>query len=48
MTGFTDTFLMATVFLIVCVGAGTLVPGLQSSSAAVQLDGPVPRSAETA
>jgi EmrB/QacA subfamily drug resistance transporter len=48
VTGFTDTFVMATVFLAVCVAAGTLVPGLRSVSASLQLDAPVAPSAETA
>jgi MFS family permease len=48
VTGFTDTFVMATMFLVVCVGAGTLVPGLRSASASLQLDPPVATSANTA
>ncbi len=48
VTGFTDTFVMATLFLIVCVAAGTLVPGLRSASASSQLDAPIAPSAETA
>jgi EmrB/QacA subfamily drug resistance transporter len=48
VTGFTDTFVMATLFLVVCVAAGTLVPGLRSTSASLQLDAPVAPSAETA
>ncbi len=48
VTGFTDTFVMATLFLAVCVAAGTLVPGLRSASASLQLDAPVAQSAETA
>jgi EmrB/QacA subfamily drug resistance transporter len=48
VTGFTDTFVMATMFLVVCVAAGTLVPGLRSASASLQLDPPVATSANTA
>ena len=48
VTGFTDTFVMATLFLAVCAAAGTLVPGLRSASASLQLDAPVVPSAETA
>jgi EmrB/QacA subfamily drug resistance transporter len=48
VTGFTDTFVMATLFLIVCVAAGTLVPGLRAASASLQLDATVTPAAETA
>ena len=38
VTGFEDTFLMATGFLVVCVLAGVLVPGRRRSTASVVLE----------
>ncbi len=48
VTGFTETFVMATGFLVVCVVAGVFIPGLRTASAPLQLDGKVARSAEIA
>ena len=39
VTGFTDSFIMAAVFLIVCVAAAALVPSTQTASASLKLDG---------
>jgi MFS family permease len=39
VTGFTDTFLMASGFLIVCVFAGMLVPGSRARRRPVRVDG---------
>jgi hypothetical protein len=38
VTGFTDTFLMATAFLVVCVLSGLLVPGSGSLRRAPRTD----------
>jgi MFS family permease len=38
VTGFTSTYVMATVFLIVCVFAGLLVPELRSSATALPVE----------
>ncbi len=38
VTGFTDTFVMAAAFLVVCVFAGLLVPGMRTQPAALKLD----------
>ena len=35
VTGFTDTYVMATAFLVVCVVAGLLIPGARTEHAAV-------------
>ena len=50
VTGFTETYVMATVFLVVCVLAGLLVPrpAVLLGGGGGAVDGPVPRSAETA
>jgi len=37
VTGFTDTYLMATLFLIVCVLAGLLVPNLRATAGSLEL-----------
>jgi EmrB/QacA subfamily drug resistance transporter len=47
LTGFTDTFLMATGFLIVCVFAGLLVPGSRRERQAVVIDGQLASAQET-
>jgi EmrB/QacA subfamily drug resistance transporter len=39
VTGFTDSFIMAAVFLIICVAAAGLVPATQTASASLKLDG---------
>ena len=38
MTGFDETFLIATAFLVVCVLAGLLIPGRRASSASRVLE----------
>jgi hypothetical protein len=38
VTGFVDTFVMATAFLVVCVLAGTLVPGRVRRGETVRLE----------
>jgi MFS family permease len=38
VTGFTDTYVMATVFLVVCVLAGTLIPGAGSEAQSPALE----------
>ena len=38
VTGFTETFVMATGFLIVCIVAGVLIPGRRPSPAPLNLD----------
>jgi hypothetical protein len=38
VTGFIDTFVMATAFLVVCVFAGTLVPGRRDTAESLRLD----------
>jgi MFS family permease len=38
VTGFEETFIMATGFLIVCMLAGLLIPGRRTAPAAVKLD----------
>ncbi|MGN6870863.1 MAG: MFS transporter [Solirubrobacteraceae bacterium] len=38
VTGFVDTFVMATAFLVVCVLAGTLVPGRPRAAESLRLD----------
>jgi MFS family permease len=38
VTGFVDTFVMATAFLVVCVFAGTLVPGRRRAAESLRLD----------
>ena len=45
VTGFDATFLMATVFLIVCVLASTLVPGEPQAEALAPLEGVLAREA---
>jgi len=47
LTGFTDTFLMATGILIVCVFAGLLVPGSGRERQAVVIDGQLASAQET-
>jgi EmrB/QacA subfamily drug resistance transporter len=39
VTGFTDTYLMATAFLAVCVLAGLLVPAMRAAATSLKLDG---------
>ena len=39
VTGFTDTYLMATVFLVVCVMAGLLIPGRQTATRSSPIEG---------
>jgi EmrB/QacA subfamily drug resistance transporter len=39
VTGFEETFVMATTFLVICVLAGLLIPGRQPAPAAAVLDG---------
>jgi EmrB/QacA subfamily drug resistance transporter len=39
VTGFTDTYLMATAFLVVCVLAGLLIPARQAVARSSQLEG---------
>jgi EmrB/QacA subfamily drug resistance transporter len=39
VTGFTDTYLMATAFLAVCVLSGLLVPRLRSAAGSLKLEG---------
>jgi EmrB/QacA subfamily drug resistance transporter len=41
VTGFTDTFVMATGFLVVCVLAGSLVPGRRAASTTLKLEAPL-------
>jgi EmrB/QacA subfamily drug resistance transporter len=41
VTGFVDTFLMAALFLVVCVAAGLLIPGRRVPSGALILDTPL-------
>jgi MFS family permease len=41
VTGFTDTYVMATVFLVVCVVAGLLVPGVSRVAESPGLEGRV-------
>jgi hypothetical protein len=38
VTGFDDSFVMAAVFLVVCVLAGLLIPGRRVTSAGLALD----------
>ena len=38
VTGFVDAFVMAALFLVVCVAAGLLIPGRRAPSGAVILD----------
>jgi len=47
LTGFTDTFVMATGFLVVCVFAGLLVPGSRRERRSVALDGQLASAQET-
>jgi MFS family permease len=46
VTGFTDAFLMATVFLVVCVFAGLLVPGSRAPGRPAHLDMQLARAEE--
>ena len=46
VTGFTDAFLMATAFLVVCTLAGTLVPDSRSERTALHLDAQLARAQE--
>jgi EmrB/QacA subfamily drug resistance transporter len=41
VTGFEETFVMATAFLVVCVLAGLLIPGRQAAQAAPALEAPL-------
>jgi MFS family permease len=47
VTGFTDTYVMATAFLVVCVLAGLLVPDLGAEVRAPALEGKLASAAET-
>ena len=47
VTGFTDTYVMATLFLIVCVLAGLLVPQLRAAGRAPALEGHLASATET-
>jgi EmrB/QacA subfamily drug resistance transporter len=46
VTGFVDTFVMATAFLVVCVLAGTLVPGRSRVAESLRLDSQLAASPE--
>jgi MFS family permease len=46
VTGFIETFVMATVFLVVCVFAGLLIPGQRAGEARVPLEQKLATSAE--
>ena len=39
VTGFTDTYVMATLFLVVCVLAGVLIPPLRPEAGSPVLEG---------
>ena len=47
VTGFEETFLMATGFLLVCIVAGLLVPGRRSSPAPLRLEAQLAASTDT-
>jgi MFS family permease len=47
VTGFVDTFVMAALFLVVCVLAGLLIPGRQVASGAMRLDGQLATNPES-
>jgi hypothetical protein len=47
VTGFTDTFLMAAGFLVVCVLAGLLIPSTRPSRLALRLDPQLASARET-
>jgi EmrB/QacA subfamily drug resistance transporter len=46
VTGFTETYVMATVFLAVCVLAGLLVPTLRQAASTLKLDGKLATASE--
>jgi EmrB/QacA subfamily drug resistance transporter len=46
VTGFTDTYVMATVFLAVCVLSGLLVPTLRQAAASLKLEGKLATASE--
>jgi MFS family permease len=46
VTGFTDTYLMATVFLAVCVLSGSLVPSLRQAAASLKIEGKLATASE--
>ena len=48
VTGFTDSYVMATVFLVVCVFAGTLVPRPAGSSRTAAVDPALASATESA
>jgi EmrB/QacA subfamily drug resistance transporter len=47
VTGFEDSFVMAAVFLVVCVLAGLLIPGRRAASGALVLDGKLATNPES-
>jgi MFS family permease len=48
VTGFTDTYLMATLFLVVCVLAGLLVPAARVAGRSLALGGELAAARESA
>ncbi len=47
VTGFTETFVMATGFLIVCIVAGVLIPGRRPAPASLKLDAQLATNPDT-
>jgi MFS family permease len=47
VTGFVETFVMATAFLVVCVLAGLLIPGRLASSRRVRLEAQLAANSES-